>query len=482
MLLSTLKFFTTPSDNLSFIGIILSQPFLAATKLEYKEIEDFIFSSIRTEKNTPYYIYKKFQEKYPEVWEKYFKNLWKNYPTLSIYNFVVEIINDFDITKNFPLHYCFITHFLELTKNISEKIFSFSKFIKYFETENDKQFYLPTTDTSAVKVSTIHKSKGLEFEIVILPFFCLTVDVGNEINQVDENYGGKRYFLNEKNNGLEMIYIKEKHLLFSKNLKRIYTDYYKKSLIDAFNDLYVSSTRAKNELYIFVPDKVGKSKNKAKTLLNDFLCTENNFTKYGKKTFYNQTIASKQKTIDIPPQVIDLREDVFIETSISEPLSQEILQRNQIMEGNLLHYLFSFIKNLYGLNKNEVENTISYAIEKTKVTFEQQSKKLTKYESILRTALVSKKLEKFFYIKEGEVFTEKEIVSTEGEIKRVDRLIIVPDKVVVVDYKNSKENLELSKKQVSEYVDILKKIYSEKKVEGIIIYFDSLEYDRVKIL
>ena len=44
-------------------------------------------------------------------------------------------------------------------------------FIEYWETKKGKLKVNLIEDTNAVKVLTIHKSKGLEFPVVILPYF-----------------------------------------------------------------------------------------------------------------------------------------------------------------------------------------------------------------------------------------------------------------------------------------------------------------------
>ena len=67
-------------------------------------------------------------------------------------------------------------------------------------------------------------------------------------------------------------------------------------------------------------------------------------------------------------------------------------------------------------------------------------------------------------------YCEHEMVATNGETLRPDRVVVFQNKVVVVDYKTGKESPHHSK-QVNQYKEELERIYSM-PIEGYLLYTD----------
>ena len=64
------------------------------------------------------------------------------------------------------------------------------------------------------------------------------------------------------------------------------------------------------------------------------------------------------------------------------------------------------------------------------------------------------------------------------ENKRPDRIVMVNDKVIIIDYKFGEENKGY-KDQVNEYVDLIKKM-GYKNVEGYLWYVEQGKIENVK--
>jgi ATP-dependent exoDNAse (exonuclease V) beta subunit len=76
---------------------------------------------------------------------------------------------------------------------------------------------------------------------------------------------------------------------------------------------------------------------------------------------------------------------------------------------------------------------------------------------------------------------EQEFSDSRGNLFRMDRVIFEEDRISVVDYKTGADK-ETEKEYVSQlksYIRILKEIYPDKKVEGVIAYMDLKEIRRV---
>ena len=77
----------------------------------------------------------------------------------------------------------------------------------------------------------------------------------------------------------------------------------------------------------------------------------------------------------------------------------------------------------------------------------------------------------FFYLPvEAQVFCEKEFVNGYGDVKRIDRLIVLESEVWVVDFKLSPGAQDEHQKQVDGYVELVRQFYPDHKVSGHILY------------
>jgi ATP-dependent exoDNAse (exonuclease V) beta subunit len=117
-------------------------------------------------------------------------------------------------------------------------------FLEFWD-KNASKFSIPSPEgTNAVRIMTIHKSKGLEFPVVIFPF-------------AEEDYNRKpkdKLWLNaeEETFGLPKVLIDNSKAIegFGEDAKMIYDLKKQEELLDNINVLYVALTRAEEQLYI----------------------------------------------------------------------------------------------------------------------------------------------------------------------------------------------------------------------------------------
>ena len=178
--------------------------------------------------------------------------------------------------------------------------------------------------------------------------------------------------------------------------------------------------------------------------------------------------ASKQHLWNLPPSVYKdwtgfLREE-FEDTAV-------IRNRDKIFKGEVKHYLLSCLGNILGLDLDEA---VSRALERTIARYPLVYP-TEELEGFLRSLLSNPGLKKFFFAPEGCAYTEKELVDSRGNTRRIDRLIITKDEAWVVDYKSSRLEGEAGKKQLQEYMGLVRQIYPGLKVSGYLIYLDSLD-------
>ena len=76
---------------------------------------------------------------------------------------------------------------------------------------------------------------------------------------------------------------------------------------------------------------------------------------------------------------------------------------------------------------------------------------------------------------------EQEFSDGEGRLYRMDRVVIDADKITVMDFKtgSDKESAEKYETQMKTYMKLLRDIYPDKQIEGVIAYVDLKEIRRI---
>ncbi len=458
-IISFLKFLAMPMEDLSFASFILGEIFLRASALSFKEVNDFIFELHREELlagGTP--LYRFFQQIYPNLWRDYFLDFFKNVGFISLYELVVGIYERFAVYDKFPNQQAFFMKFLELIKESEEEHPTLGDFLEYLEEVSPEELYVNASREESLKVLTIHKAKGLEFGVVILPFLALEI-------RPDHLELGSSYL--ERNNKIKLLRINKIQRLYSRSLQEVYRKAYLDALIDELNVLYVALTRPCYELYLFLPARVSYRKNKARFLI----ALEEAVVEYGKPQDYLR----KEEALSLVEVPASKYKDWF-KLLREEFLEEEHLRnRQRIQEGNILHVLLSQIGNCsaQAIPKllGNAERFLGY-----KFLF---LKDVSFYIKKIERLLEEKDLEDIFYLGKAEVFCEKEIVSQQGELKRIDRLIIKEGEVWVIDYKTTTEGRETAILQVREYVGILKEIYPDFLIRGFLVYIEEAYKEEV---
>lgn len=343
----------------------------------------------------------------------------------SLYEAVETIISKFIGANN-----AYVQYFLDivLERDIRNQA-GISDFLNFWEV-NGHKYSIPSPEgKNAVRIMTIHKSKGLEFPVVIMPF-------------AEEEYSRKpkdKLWLEIEDEvfGLPKILIDNNSLVeqFSDKAAEIYQLKKQEELLDNINVLYVALTRAEEQLYVISAMNISKSgearPHNMSTFFIHFLMRKGVFD----RSCFSYEFGDSQKLSDSQP---DFGEPDFI-TAVGKPLqmsSVRIAQRESLMwgskqqeaieYGNTVHEILSMVE-----TRADIELSVTKAVENGLISEPQKASVI----QTLRDIVDHPELAGFFELR-STVYNEQTILREAEGIIKPDRMIKVSeDEFYLLDYK-----------------------------------------------
>jgi hypothetical protein len=292
----------------------------------------------------------------------------------------------------------------------------------------------------AVRILTLHKSKGLEFKVTIIPY-C-----NWELNTFNKS------FLWCRPNEAPFDKLPLLPLSFTSHLgNTIFAeDFFKETnrqLIDNLNLLYVAFTRAQEALYIFCKDREEGPLKNVSDLTRNVLC----------KTMY---------TLGDPPADVITEGRIPIESIIHKAVSlKDISNRVKIAfqgkllidpavnrpsrpvnEGKILHEIFTFIK---------CRDDIKFAVTRLQIQGKIAAEDQNRYIRFLEYAMNDLQVSTWF-TGDWKILNEAEIILPTGDIKRPDRVMTKANQTIVIDYKFGTKVETKYQTQVTDYAQLLR--------------------------
>ncbi len=339
-------------------------------------------------------------------------------------------------------------------------------FLEYWEQNGDKKSVAVSEASNAIRIMTIHKSKGLEFNAVIVPF-C-------DWSLIPDSRHANILWCRTEGTGLDRIPVVP--LKYKKELihSSFAPDYYRermKSYMDNLNLLYVACTRAKNQLILGLPASKGKEMKKVNDLLEAVLneqplkepCTpplkdflHKNFLDYGESepSVSSEAHNDPWEFSDYPVNLrhrslrIRLRNDQYF-------VDEEGFFRTERSFGNMMHELFSGMKKL-----EDLSSLLDRYVQSGLVPQDERAS----LEELIRSKLKQAPASDWFSGRE-KVINERAILCGDSRVLRPDRVMIAPDKVTVVDFKFGEQQKPAYHHQVRAYMEQLKRM-GHQQVDG----------------
>lgn len=388
-------------------------------------------------------------------------NIDKNYLLQQpLYELMEELIRVFKLNTESD---AYLQFYLDVVLEFTQKHNSdLTSFISYFEKKKDNLSIISPGDLDAVQIMTIHKSKGLEFPIVIFPFADL--DIYKELEpkvwfSVDEaNYCGFNNLLVNYNKDVEH---------FGGIGKRIFHQHQSQLELDNINLLYVVLTRAISQLHIISKkdiDSKGNVNRKSYAgmfidyLQNKVLWSNNQLNySFGELT---STVSTEPKNTPLPLQLISTpKENHNLNIITKAGLLWDTKQEGAIERGNLIHFVLSKIK---------FESDIEFALNDLLSSGEISNNNVHTLRMLVIQVIEHPKLNKYFQ-NSYRVYNERDIITSYGQLIRPDRLNINSNnEVILIDYKTGAIKAS-HKLQLNDYETILQQM-SLKVIHKLLVY------------
>ncbi|MDE5793990.1 MAG: UvrD-helicase domain-containing protein [Muribaculaceae bacterium] len=387
-----------------------------------------------------------------------------------------------------------------------------ASFLQWWDKKGRTKSISSPEDAEAINIMTVHKSKGLEFRCVIVPFSKQTTV---PMSHLQKEWLWVKPDLSEAVGipHIPWIPVWSEPKLEDTIHADIYREYLDNYMTDKVNMAYVAYTRAIDELYIYTPCKLkengltsdsqrigsflwrcGTDANEIIDDLNDTypdiidylpsadeidVDIDNRCWTFGEKLTEEEIIKGRKKKeeiaetqiisdyrcgIKIPALIYhdptspdnDLLPDGVENEDSEEPESEEIRRY-----GELMHSIMENVKTAADLPR---------ALLKAKSTGTINKEQMEQLQNRLSTVLESVK-DYGWFDTANKVINERGIVIN-GKVQRPDRIIIRPDgSAIIVDYKfGEHRNDKRYSRQVKRYASALIKSGLTKKCEAYIWY------------
>ena len=347
-----------------------------------------------------------------------------------------------------------------------------SGFLEWWEINQTKRTVKIPEGHNAMRILTIHKSKGLQFKVVVMPFLKWTIFDTNKGNVIWSPF-------EDREKGLSAIIpLTLNKDLADSDFRDTYAEEATMAYLDSLNMLYVALTRAEDVFIGYIPykDKIG-SQNSMEIQLQQLIQTPGDsssdlslisYYDPGSKVFEFGPWPENQVKSIVPQKSPTLR---WAYKNWSEVLRLKKYAVDFSIEG-----MEQRKKQKYGLIVHEV---LEISVDKASALQNLQSFYFEGRLNEEEKQLVEKQLEKLFtdplfaswFGKSGILLAEQGILLPGGKQKRPDRIILNEGEAMIVDFKTGEAQSRYVN-QVREYMELVSKL-SQKPTKGYLCYLET---------
>jgi ATP-dependent exoDNAse (exonuclease V) beta subunit len=394
---------------------------------------------------------------------------WRSLPVYELSDKLIQDNGLFLDASQAPFIQAFQDILLQYTRREATDLRSF---LDWWEARKHNQFITMPDGQDAIRLITIHKSKGLEFEAVLIPFCEWPLAKGGKILWCRPSEAPF--------NDMKLLPLRFESSLSQTIFDKEYFREKMMSFIDNLNLLYVAFTRAKKALFVYTP----KPKKEEFTQVSDLIsriffqpiAQAVSDKKYIRLADYWQTENLNFVLGQLAPITTTQGNSVAEPATYWEDTAQHrwahvphITRHGayfgsqpvtvQMDKGRLLHDIFRKI-----ITTDDLGQTLNTMICEGKLPESERAQIVEVIHQAVRNPVVRR-----WFSGAVSVKTEADILLPDGAMARPDRIVFDKNKVQVIDYKFGEKESFNYQKQVRQYMTLLNRM-GYANVEGFLWY------------
>ena len=336
--------------------------------------------------------------------------------------------------------------------------------LAHWEEKRAKAAIKMDDNANAVRIMTIHQSKGLQFPVVFHPFVQYKADASRNEIWADVD--------NEDLLPLTAIKAKANSHLAIPEFGNALEGERSRDELDRMNTYYVALTRAKERLYVSLDgeNRADSLAFKTKTFLENEGWDPESETEFRIGEAWKEAIPTKEGP---PSQSFKIQAPVFTD-SPKLRVSRSLVKANWTdlsdsrQRGQLIHAILEQLETKNDIGLLEVDSRLSGLAESDRDQI------LSSVRSVVQHPAIQK-----WYTEGVEVMNEQELLLPDGTILRPDRISRVENEMAVIEYKTGNKRPE-HEIQLRSYLQALAGITPELP-KGFLVYTENLEVEEVTI-
>ena len=408
----------------------------------------------------------------PEAFTEHQEEL-RRMPLYELTERLIYIFNIHDLPGEIPYLQAFQETVLDYSRRYASDL---NSFLEWWDDHAHKKMLQLPEDYDAIRILTIHKSKGLEYKVVLIPFCNWELSFSAS--------GGKKKYLWCTPGQSPLDEVEVVPVEYNKNIAatHFYQEYFSEKFhqyVDKLNMLYVAFTRAEEVLITYAPIKTGadgeptyRKKDKAITQMGDLI-----HAVYEKQDHFSRPGDPSAPFWDSlgdhwdPESMVFSRGEIPGDTDEEQSAENRLLQetypvysskprlhlryeheeffsehtdlfRGTVDYGRIMHQVFEYIHTL-----DDVEPALDRVYLDGKISSSERSRLQKDILQSIRQSGVEE-----WFSGSWRIFNEKEILLPGGRSHRPDRVMFKDGQTVVLDYKFGEREEDSYRRKMRRYL------------------------------